>query len=69
MEYYVHLVREQRTVSAKEGESLLDVLREAGLKPDAPCGGRGLCGKCLVKVNGRTVKACETKVRDRKSVV
>ncbi len=62
MEYYVHLVREQRTVSAKEGESLLDVLREAGLKPDAPCGGRGLCGKCLVKVNGRTVKACETKV-------
>ena len=30
------------------GEKLLTLLRERGFAPDAPCGGRGLCGKCKV---------------------
>ena len=34
----------------------------AGLAPDAPCGGQGTCGKCLVKVDGKPVLACQTKV-------
>ena len=38
---------------------------QAGLQPDAPCGGAGTCGKCLVDVlledgTFETVKACQT---------
>ena len=39
---------------------LLDVLREAGIYPDAPCGGNGTCGKCRVLVDGETALACRT---------
>ena len=34
----------------------------AGLRPDAPCGGRGSCGKCRVLADGREVLACRTAV-------
>lgn len=30
------------------GKNLMELLRENGLAPDAPCGGHGLCGKCRV---------------------
>jgi uncharacterized 2Fe-2S/4Fe-4S cluster protein (DUF4445 family) len=35
---------------AKEGESLLDILRRWGISLDAPCGGHGRCGKCRVRI-------------------
>lgn len=35
---------------AGEGESLLDILRRWGIFMDAPCGGRGRCGKCRVRI-------------------
>ncbi len=41
-----------RTVQAETDRTLLDVLREQGLAPDAPCGGRGTCGNCRVQVTG-----------------
>lgn len=31
---------------------LSDVLRQAGLHQDHPCGGRGRCGKCLIRATG-----------------
>lgn len=34
----------------KPGENLLQALTAAGLAVEAPCGGRGRCGKCLVQV-------------------
>ena len=34
----------------------------AGLRPDAPCGGRGSCGKCRVLTDAREVLACRTAV-------
>ena len=47
---------------AREGMTLLEAQIEAGLKPDAPCGGKGTCGKCLVDLHTNTgllrVKAC-----------
>ena len=51
-----------RTVSAREGESILSALQKAGMAaPDAPCGGNGTCGKCLVQVEGLgEVLACQT---------
>lgn len=37
-------------VEAKDGESLLTVIRGAGIFIDAPCNGNGSCGKCKVKI-------------------
>ncbi len=45
-----------------DGTTLLEAQIQAGLKADAPCGGQGKCGKCLVKANGQIVKACTEKV-------
>lgn len=48
------------TVEVEEGTSLLSAQIRAGLQPDAPCGGRGRCGKCRVQVGGAWVPACQT---------
>ena len=49
---------------AREGQTLLEAAVEAGISPDAPCGGKGSCGKCRVRVNGEPVLACQTKAAD-----
>ncbi len=51
---------DNQTLPAEAGEKLLDVLRRAGLAPDAPCGGQGRCGKCRVTADGESVLACRT---------
>jgi uncharacterized 2Fe-2S/4Fe-4S cluster protein (DUF4445 family) len=38
------------TVWAEEGSFVLDAARAAGVMIPAPCGGRGVCGKCAIKV-------------------
>ncbi len=45
--------------AAKPNERLSDVIRRAGKVLSMPCGGRGTCGKCRVRVNGREELACE----------
>lgn len=71
--YEVRLIKENKTVSVAEGTSVLEAMRFAGLSVDAPCGGQGKCGKCLVdictesdnrieKAVWETVKACCTQV-------
>ena len=40
--------------------NLMELLHENGFILDAPCGGRGLCGKCRVLLNGESVLACST---------
>lgn len=49
--------------NAAEGELLADVLRNNGIYIHKPCGGKGLCGKCKVTVNGESVLACSYKIR------
>lgn len=46
------------------GATLLDTITAAGEFLDAPCGGKGKCGKCLVQLSpaGEKVKACCTMV-------
>ena len=51
------------------GTNLLDVLKENGIYPDAPCGGKGTCGKCTMLVNGTDVLACRTVVDRDMTVV
>lgn len=38
------------TVSVNAGELLLDAANKAGVSVETPCGGKGTCGKCLVKI-------------------
>lgn len=65
-EYRVRFMPQDIEVVVEEGTDLLEAQIKAGLHPDAPCGGKGTCGKCLVNVvEGTPVgvqKACTTKV-------
>lgn len=39
-----------------------DVLSDAKIMIKKPCGGKGICGKCKIKLNGKEVLACRTYV-------
>ena len=39
-----------REIQCQDGTNLLDALLEAGIFVDNPCNGKGICGKCKVKV-------------------
>lgn len=67
--YRITVLPENRTVFAQPGQNLMDILRKAGLSPDAPCGGHGTCGKCRVTANGQSVLACQTAVTQDMSVI
>ena len=62
--FEVFFSREGKRVRVPEGTTVLAAERLAGLEPDAPCGGRGSCGKCLVDLETGegpvTVRACQT---------
>ena len=65
-EYTVTLLPDGKKVQVQPGTTLLEAMRLADIVPDAPCGGRGTCGKCKVELEkdgARTeVLACQTKV-------
>lgn len=46
----VKIINTNKTLSCVSGECLLDVLLAAGVFVDNPCGGKGICGKCKVKI-------------------
>ena len=48
---------------------MLSVLRDAGLRADAPCGGAGTCGKCRILANGREVLSCQALVDGDMTVI
>lgn len=52
----------EMNLEAAEGALLLRVLQDQGLVVDAPCGGKGTCGKCKVLVDGEEKLACQTRV-------
>ncbi|MCL2841020.1 MAG: ASKHA domain-containing protein [Defluviitaleaceae bacterium] len=41
-------------------ENVLTVLHRGGIPVPAPCGGKGICGKCIVIVEGKKCLACQT---------
>ncbi len=43
---------EMRRIVVPEGSTILQAVREAGLDFDSPCGGKGTCGKCRVRIMG-----------------
>lgn len=45
--------------TANAGEKLSDVLIQNKFAVEHPCGGRGTCKKCRVKINGQEVLSCQ----------
>ena len=58
----IYITNYDKTLEAESGTNLLAVLREAGYGPDAPCGGKGTCGKCKVLLDGAEVLSCQVAV-------
>lgn len=40
----------QKTINSHEGSTLMDVFHRNNIYVEAPCGGKGICGKCKVKI-------------------
>ena len=66
--YQITFVDEQISFSVETGKTVLQAQIDAGLTPDAFCGGTGKCGKCKVVIDGKEVLACQT-VIDRDMTV
>lgn len=60
--YTVTFMPQGKKVSVPEGTTLLQAQIAAGLRPDAPCGGKGTCGKCRLLLEETEVLACQTVV-------
>lgn len=55
-EYSVEFLPDHMTIIVAEGTTILQAALKAGMEMDSPCGGRGTCGKCAVKIlTGRVV--------------
>jgi len=67
-EYKVFFEREGKTVTVPEGTTILQAAIDAGLEPNAPCGGAGKCKKCQMKIGDEVLLACQTKVEADVSV-
>ncbi len=53
-----------------EGEfKLSELIENASVYPDMPCGGHGICKKCTVVLDGREVLACRCTVKDDAEVI
>ena len=50
MSVELNFIREGICLQVREGTTLLQAQQLAGLVPDAPCGGKGTCGKCLADI-------------------
>ena len=46
----IRILPDGKSFQADRGESLLEVLTGAGIFLKSDCGGKGLCGKCLVRI-------------------
>ena len=62
----INFIDKKISLEVAEGITVLSAMRQAGLEPDAPCGGQGKCGKCLVHLpdTGEDVLACTTIIED-----
>ena len=45
-----------RQVEAQRGENLLEIMRDAGIRIESLCGGKGNCGKCKVILESGDIK-------------
>lgn len=64
MTIFVQQGNEKKELTFTAGQTLLEILREAGYEVSAPCGGNGTCGKCTVYIGGEAHLACQTDATD-----
>ena len=48
----VHVNGKIKEFKVKPGKNILEFLRDNSIDIPTPCGGKGTCGKCRVKVKG-----------------
>ena len=62
--YTLTLLPDAKRVTISEDTLMADALEDAGVSLPMPCGGKGICGKCKVKVEGQLSEKTdiETKV-------
>lgn len=48
--YQVTILPENKIIPVAKGANLISAVKSAGIDIESPCGGRGTCGKCAVKV-------------------
>lgn len=58
-----------KIIFANHGALLSDVIMQSGGRVSHPCGGKGICKKCLVRVNGSDELSCRYRVTSDISVV
>lgn len=58
-----------KTEYVKDGTLLSSVLLKSGESVPHPCGGKGICRKCIVSVNGRDELACRYEIHSSVDVV
>ncbi|WBW95909.1 ASKHA domain-containing protein [Oceanirhabdus sp. W0125-5] len=47
---YLTVASRDKKIGFKEGETLLNILQDNGVFVENPCGGKGTCGKCKVRI-------------------
>ncbi|MDR0221067.1 MAG: ASKHA domain-containing protein [Lachnospiraceae bacterium] len=62
MTHTITIAGQKRRLTAPPGALLSELLLSAGLPLETPCGGKGVCKKCLVKVNGVPALSCQTRI-------
>ncbi|MBW1894212.1 MAG: 2Fe-2S iron-sulfur cluster binding domain-containing protein, partial [Deltaproteobacteria bacterium] len=58
--HFVKSIPDGRTEYFTDHTLLLDALLEMGIDIKTPCGGKGICGKCIVPVKGKLSGLTET---------
>ncbi len=68
--FSVKIITSDKEITKSYNEPVLasKVLSDAGLYMPKPCGGRGVCGKCRIILNGENVLACKTYI-DKDSLI
>ena len=67
-QHQITVLPANKILTASDGENLLQLLRQNNCAPDAPCGGNGTCGKCLVYINSQKYLACQTVIHNDMTV-
>ncbi|MHC6204370.1 ASKHA domain-containing protein [Breznakiellaceae bacterium SP9] len=58
----VSFFAQDKSIEVAAGTGIVEAARRAGVLIETPCNANGTCGKCLVRLNGKPVPACQTAV-------
>lgn len=69
MKHQITFSQENKSILVPDGKTILQAQILAGLRPDSPCGGKGICGKCRVLVDGHEILACQEEIHRDMTVI